>query len=76
MSRHTRGALMKTTLELVEDGHTRRATITKQSPGWLFRELDDTRVIREIVYTDWHRVERAMHIFELGFERPVHSTNR
>ena len=52
--------------ELTQAGHTRRFTITEAgSVGWEVRvELDD-RVVRRVCYTDWHRVERAIQVFEL-----------
>jgi hypothetical protein len=52
------------TLEQKAAGHTRRATVTRAQGGWLFREEDDTRLVRQVTYTDWHRVERAIRAFE------------
>jgi hypothetical protein len=52
--------------ERVESGHTLRFTITKGPVGWDVREERDREVVREVTYTDWHRVERAMRVFELG----------
>jgi hypothetical protein len=42
--------------------------------GWDVREERDSRVVRQITYRDWHRVERVMQAFEL--EQAAHSTNR
>jgi hypothetical protein len=39
---------------------TRRFTITDAgSDGWEVREEQDSRVVRSVLYDDWHRVERA-----------------
>jgi hypothetical protein len=62
------------TLEQTTEGHTRRATVTRAEAGWLFREEDDTRLVRQVTYTDWHRVERAIRQFESVGE--AYSTNR
>ncbi len=44
----------------------RRFTITYlQSAGWDVREEQDSRVLRRVVYHDWHRVERATLTFSL-----------
>ena len=41
-------------------GETRRFLITTaDNSGWEVREEQDTRIIRSVRYTDWHRVERA-----------------
>lgn len=45
-------------------GYTRRATVTRAQDGWIYREEADARVVRQVTYTDWHRVERAMRTFE------------
>ncbi len=52
------------TREQTSEGHTRRATVTRSEGGWLFREEDDARLVRQVTYTDWHRVERAIRAFE------------
>lgn len=45
---------------------TRRFTITHlQSAGWDVREEQDSRLVRRVVYHDWHRVERASLAFSL-----------
>ena len=45
---------------------TRRFTITHlPSVGWDVREEQDSRVLRSVVYHDWHRVERASLTFSL-----------
>jgi hypothetical protein len=62
------------TLERNHDGHTRRVVITRGVVGWDVREERDSRVVRQITYRDWHRVERVMQAFEL--EQAAYSTNR
>lgn len=54
------------TREFVHDGHTKRVTITRSDAGWAVREENDDQVVRAINYTDWHRVERALQMFELN----------
>ncbi len=43
--------------------HTRRYEIMFDSHGWHVREHADSTVVRQAVYTDWHRVERARRAF-------------
>ncbi len=43
---------------------TRRFTITDSGEaGWEVREERDSRVVKSVRYTDWHRVERALTTF-------------
>ena len=47
----------------------RRFTISNAgSAGWKVREEQNSRVVREICYDDWHRVERAKKAFQLRAE--------
>lgn len=47
-------------------GHTRRFFISQAGPnGWEIQEEEDSRVIRRVRYTDWHRVERARTLMDL-----------
>ncbi|MCC7043582.1 MAG: hypothetical protein IT183_06955 [Acidobacteria bacterium] len=64
------------TREQTTEGHTRRATVTLAEGGWLFKEEDDTRLVRQVTYTDWHRVERALRAFEAVPADDNYSTNR
>jgi hypothetical protein len=43
--------------------HTRRFSIVPATAGWEVREEQDSRVVRQRNYTDWHRVERARRAF-------------
>jgi len=52
------------TRERRHDGHLERFTVSRCEQGWEVREQRDERVIREARYSDWHRVERAVQIFE------------
>ena len=47
------------TKELKQAGHTRRFTIREASEGWELREEEDSKLVRQVQYRDWHRVERA-----------------
>jgi hypothetical protein len=43
---------------------TRRFTVTPAiSSGWHVRDEQDSHIIRNALYHDWHRVERAMMTF-------------
>jgi hypothetical protein len=47
--------------ELSYAGHSRRFTIG-QAPlgGWELKIEEDHTVVSRVLYTDWHRVERAL----------------
>ena len=48
---------------LQKDSHVRRYEIRTELNGWRVVEREDSRVIRDAVYHDWHRVERARRAF-------------
>ena len=46
--------------------HVRRYSITAAKPfGWEVKYEEDRQLRRKSIYRDWHRVERAMALFEL-----------
>jgi hypothetical protein len=47
--------------------HTDRVTLTRTESGWEIREDRDGHVVSRMTYQDWHRVERALKRFDLGF---------
>jgi hypothetical protein len=52
--------------ELHGEGHVKRFSIRESGKeGWEVREEQDNTVVRNVHYTDWHRVERALHVFAL-----------
>ena len=52
--------------ELRFAGHVKRFLISGMGrDGWEVREEQDERVVKQIRYTDWHRVERALGMFNL-----------
>ena len=52
--------------ELRHAGHRRRFSITSlRTAGWEIREELDDRVLKQVQYRDWHRVERARAVFSL-----------
>jgi len=53
------------THELTDSGHTKRFTITRGALGWDVKEERDSQVVRTVTYTDWHRVERAIQVFQM-----------
>jgi hypothetical protein len=55
---------------------TRRCTVVRTRLGWAVEEEEDSRVIRRSTYTDWHRVELALAIFDLQSQAPSQSTKR
>jgi hypothetical protein len=57
--------------EFVSEGHTKRVTITRNEAGWHLREERDDRVVRDVKYNDWHRVERAIQMFEASNSDPA-----
>ncbi len=51
---------------LQHSGHTHRFVIAPSAAsGWELREERDSRIVRQVRYTDWHRVERARIIIDL-----------
>jgi hypothetical protein len=49
------------TKELTQAGHTRRFTVSEAGIlGWEVKVEQDSRVVKRVCYTDWHRVERAL----------------
>jgi hypothetical protein len=53
--------------ELHQAGHTRRFSIGDRGrDGWEVREEQDRTVVKQVRYKDWHRVERALSIFQLA----------
>jgi len=54
------------TREFESAGHVDRFTVTRSAAGWDVREERDNQVVRQTNYQDWHRVERAMQVFELA----------
>ena len=46
-----------------KDDHTRRFEILQDPQGWRVVQRADTTVVRDALYTDWHRVERARRAF-------------
>ena len=52
--------------ELKQAGHTRRFTISEAGKeGCEVRVEQDSRIVRRVCYTDWHRVERAALMMSL-----------
>ena len=44
---------------------TRRYSIVTTQSGWEVREERDSKVVRQVQYHDWHRVERARRSFAI-----------
>jgi hypothetical protein len=54
---------------LEHQGRTRGFLIeTRAAGGWDVLEEQDRRVVREVHYDDWHRVERQLSVFALRVE--------
>ncbi|HUL73264.1 MAG TPA: hypothetical protein VLT86_09185 [Vicinamibacterales bacterium] len=43
---------------------SRRITIRSTAAGWEVRKERDGREVSRVTYLDWHRVERALQLFE------------
>lgn len=55
--------------QLYRAGHTRKFSIREMGvSGWEVRDEQDDRVLKAIRYTDWHRVERALNMFNLQID--------
>lgn len=55
--------------ELHQAGHVRKFSIKKLGEsGWEVRDVQDERVLRQVHYNDWHRVERAVNMFNILIE--------
>ena len=58
------------TKELRRAGHVRRFSIQDlERDGWEVREEQDHQVLKQVRYSDWHRVERALNEFALEIGR-------
>ncbi len=73
------------TIALRRAAETRTFTIAEMGPsGWKVTDAMDSRVIKQTLYDDWHRVERARAVFtaqaailkDLGWSESSYSTNR
>ena len=50
---------------LTQAGHIRRFTVNvRRTMGWELRIEQDSQIVRQARYTDWHRVERAIGAIE------------
>lgn len=45
--------------------HIRHYSIRATNSGWEVREEQDSQVVRQKQYSDWHRVERARRVFSI-----------
>ena len=52
--------------KLTNHGHTTKFSVTEGGEGWEVRVEEDSRLVRRAMYTDWHRVERAVSKMTLG----------
>jgi hypothetical protein len=50
---------------LHKDHHVRRYEILPDRHGWRVIEREDSRVLRDAVLSDWHRVERVRRAFDI-----------
>ena len=49
---------------LTDGSHMRRLDVERSpSEGWRIREERDAKVVRQVTYADWHRVELAIRGF-------------
>lgn len=48
--------------------HTRRYSIASIDGGWEVREERDSQVVKQVRYSDWHRVERARRTIRIELD--------
>jgi hypothetical protein len=64
MNRKVKGQMFSKELRFA--GHVKRFLISGMGrDGWEVRQEQDERVVKQVRYTDWHRVERALGMFNL-----------
>jgi hypothetical protein len=51
---------------LRQANHSRQFQIRPRKGGWEVRSFEDDRVVTQVCYDDWHRVERARMTFALA----------
>lgn len=49
--------------------HVRHYSVSAVATGWEVRLEEDASIRRQDRYTDWHRVERALAMFQLEVEQ-------
>jgi hypothetical protein len=49
---------------LTNNDHSIRFAVTNHRRGWKVRQEEDARTVSDVVYDDWHRVERAVSSFD------------
>ena len=55
--------------ELRQEGHTRKFSIQDRGQaGWEVHDEQDDTVLKHSLYTDWHRVERALSMFHITID--------
>ncbi len=47
------------------DGIAERMTVRKVGAGWAVVRERDERLVSNVTYDDWHRVERVLQLFDL-----------
>jgi hypothetical protein len=48
--------------------HVRHYSIQTTPSGWEVRAEQDSHIVRQMRYDDWHRVERARRVFALELD--------
>jgi hypothetical protein len=55
---------MRISRSLCHKDQTIRLLITDHGRGWEVRQQQDSETVSDVVYNDWHRVERALAAFD------------
>ena len=55
---------MRISRSLTNTEHSIRFDVTNHANGWEVRQQEDSKTVRDVVYSDWHRVERALSSFD------------
>ena len=50
---------------LTQGAHEHDFVVTQDIHGWNVKELEDSQVLSQVHYDDWHRVERDTWLFDL-----------
>ena len=55
---------MRISRSLSNNDHVIRFAVTSHEEGWQVRQEEDSETVSDKVYSDWHRVERALWLFD------------
>lgn len=62
---------MTTSAATWNDENKTMLTVTRDADGWFVREVRDSKIIRQVRMSDWHRVERVLKLGVLPTDAAV-----